>query len=87
MLLGLLYLCLLGCVATVIVLLMHMIGTSTPMALQITTCWFVLWVSIDILFVHQSQTAAALNRIERRLEKTERSMHGIKLALTSSNTF
>lgn len=87
MLAELLYLWLLGCVSSVIVLLVHAIGAVAPIAVQIGACWFMLWVSIDIMFVQRSSIQTVLMDVNRRMNKIESGMHTIRLALTQSNTF
>ena len=82
-----LYLGMLGCASALAVLLMHTIGASAPFPLQVIGCWFVSWVSIDLLFVHQSMTLTRLASIDDRLGHIERRLKAQTELLTQSASF
>ena len=87
MLLGVLYLLMLGGASALAVLVMHTIGASAPFPLQVAGCWFVLWVSTDLLFMHLSLTDTRLVAIDNRLGFIDRSLRAQIELLTNSSRF
>ena len=82
-----LYMSMLGCLSALVVLLMHTIGASAPVALQVVGCWFVLWVAVDILFVNQSLTHTRLGGIDIRLGRMERRLQAQTELMSKSASF